>query len=201
MRILSVIVDIERRISFICDQNGHKRNITDMLSNIDDLLVHYIIGVKKYPIMYNKLMGYIRLVKFLDYINEDIKIILDLKKKIDKNNILVLPIGFSYIHRLCYFQSKLCVHNILDNEYVDIHYIESKKLSKIKIQINKMIEINISLNTCKNIFLNKINENFIKNSLFNDKYLIKTIHNKNLNMEKIFNSILELDTLLFMYIE
>ncbi len=64
-----------------------------------------------------------------------------------------------------------------------------------------MIEINISLNTCKNIFLNKINENFIKNSLFNDKYLIKTIHNKNLNMEKIFNSILELDTLLFMYIE
>jgi hypothetical protein len=64
-----------------------------------------------------------------------------------------------------------------------------------------MIEINISLNTYKNIFLNKTNENFIKNSLFNDKYLMKIIHNKNLNMEKIFNSILELDTILFMYIE
>jgi hypothetical protein len=200
MRILSVIVDIERRISFIRDQNGHERNITDMLSNTDDLLVHYIIGIKKYPIMYNKLMGYIPLVKFIDYINEDIEIIVDLKKKLN-NNIFVFYIGFSYIHRLCYFQSKICVHNILDNEHVDIHYIESTKLSKIKIQINKMIEINISLNTYKNIFLNKTNENFIKNSLFNDKYLMKIIHNKNLNMEKIFNSILELDTILFMYIE
>jgi hypothetical protein len=121
----------------------------------------------------------------------------NLKNRINKyTKSIKFDIGISYTQRLCYFQSHLCIHDILEDKYIDIQNPE--KLCEI--QFTKDYGISMSFETLTFIYKFKNDENAIKIYVCHDKFFIDMVIRKKLNsqiIENMFQHIFESNILFF----
>jgi hypothetical protein len=203
----SVYVDFERRNSFICGQEtDYKKIYIDTSSSFSDVLVLYYIDNVSYQKKISELLGFIYFLfdcietNRIDIIlscenNFENKIILcDLLKKMKntKNNLFIFEINILYLYHFTYFQSYLCLTNLITNNNIEIYKftISQRCKTKIYIQTNNMNKIELSFKTLIFLYENHNKYHILEKYIKNDIYFMRMIYLKKYNLMDIINEII-----------